>query len=36
MTLWYEFNNKFHNIAEYLELCDPDLHNTTDYISRIM
>lgn len=36
MTQWYKFNNKFHNIAKYLKLCDPDLHNMVDCINLYM
>ncbi|EAM7072965.1 hypothetical protein E3I66_19255, partial [Salmonella enterica] len=28
MTEWYKFNNKFHKITNYFNLCDPDRLNT--------
>ncbi|EAR0344466.1 hypothetical protein DOW33_13275 [Salmonella enterica subsp. arizonae] len=33
MTKWYKFNNKFHKITNYFNLCDQDRLNTFDGIN---
>ncbi|APY63501.1 hypothetical protein DXW21_06780 [Salmonella enterica] len=33
MTEWHKFNNKFHKITNYFNLCDRDLLNTFESIN---